>query len=276
MARADDARRSTSRTRSGAFAALLGCLALGALAVGCGADGEGTGGSSGPAAAEPVPVVSSGASSGASPDGSATAPGVAAADPEDLPVVVFLGDSLTAGYGLAEDQAWPAVLEERFAREGQPFRAVNAGSSGDTSAGGVRRLDWVLRRLPDVVVVELGANEGLRGLELAPVEENLRQVVERSRRAGARVLLVGLRIPPNYGPEYTRRFAEIYPRLAAELDVPLVPFLLEGVGGEPSLNLGDGIHPNAAGHRRVADVVAPYLRPLVAAAAAQELEAEAG
>jgi len=188
---------------------------------------------------------------------------------EELPVVVFLGDSLTAGYGLAEEQAWPAVLEERFAAEGLPFEGVNAGVSGDTSAGGLRRLDWVLRTRPDVVVVELGANEGLRGLELAPVEENLRQVVERSRAAGAQVLLVGLRIPPNYGPDYTRRFAEIFPRLAEELGVPLVPFLLEGVGGEPSLNLGDGIHPNVEGQRRVAEVVAPHLRPLVAAAAAE-------
>jgi len=192
------------------------------------------------------------------------------------PVVVFLGDSLTAGYGLAEEQAWPAVLEERFAEEGVAFRAVNAGVSGDTSAGGLRRLDWVLRTRPDVVVVELGANEGLRGLELGPVEENLRQVVRRSGEAGARVLLVGLRIPPNYGPDYTRRFAEIYPRVAAELGVPLVPFLLEGVGGEPSLNLGDGVHPNVEGHRRVAGVVAPHLRPLVEAAAEAPAGAAAG
>jgi acyl-CoA thioesterase-1 len=184
------------------------------------------------------------------------------------PLVVFLGDSLTAGYGLPEADAYPALIEAALAAEGRPVRVVNAGVSGDTSAGGLARLDWVLRLEPDVVVVELGPNDGLRGLPLEATEANLRRIVERSRAAGARVLLAGMLIPPNYGPDYAGRFAAIYPRLAAELDVPLVPFLLEGVGGELDLNLADGIHPNAAGHRRLADNVMPHLRPLVVGAEA--------
>ena len=257
------ARRTTRR------AAAAACLAA---ALACAAAPEERPAASGGEATAPeatAPAAPSAAES--EPEAGVGLPGPA--EEEALPVVVFLGDSLTAGYGLAEEQAWPAVLEERFAREGLPFRAVNAGVSGDTSAGGLRRLDWALRTRPDVIVVELGANEGLRGLELGPVEANLRQVVARSRDAGARVLLVGLRIPPNYGPDYTRRFAEIFPRVAGELGVPLVPFLLDGVGGESSLNLGDGVHPNVEGHRRVADVVAPHLRPLVEAAVGHEAAA---
>lgn len=180
-------------------------------------------------------------------------------------MVVFLGDSLTAGYGLPSAEAFPALLEERLASQGLPFRAVNAGVSGDTSAGGLARLDWVLSSDPDLLVVELGPNDGLRGLDLAMTESNLRRIVARARESGVRVLLVGMRIPPNYGPEYAGEFAALFPRLAEELDVPLVPFLLEGVGGEPDLNQGDGIHPTAAGQRVVAGNVEPHLVPLVRA-----------
>jgi len=184
--------------------------------------------------------------------------------PRPRPVVVFLGDSLTAGLGLSAEEAWPTLLTEQLADAGMPIRAVNAGVSGDTSAGGLRRLDWLLRQRPDVVVVELGANDGLRGQPLGGVETNLRTIVERSRAAGARVLLLGLRVPPSLGGDYARQFAELYPRLARELDVPLVPFLLEGVAGDPDLNLPDGIHPNADGQRRVAAVVRPHLERLLA------------
>jgi acyl-CoA thioesterase-1 len=209
-------------------------------------------------------------SAGDPPAGPALDPRASAADARPpaaaaaRPLVVFLGDSLTAGYGLPEADAYPALIAAALATEGRLVRVVNAGVSGDTSAGGLARLDWVLRLEPDVVVVELGPNDGLRGLPLEATEANLRRIVERARAAGARVLLAGMLIPPNYGPDYAGRFAAIYPRLAAELDVPLVPFLLEGVGGEPDLNLTDGIHPNAAGHRRMADNVLPYLRALVA------------
>jgi acyl-CoA thioesterase-1 len=146
---------------------------------------------------------------------------------------------------------------------GVPVRIVNAGVSGDTTAGGVSRLDWLLRQAPDVVVVELGANDGLRGLPLEMSERNLREIVTRCLDAGAKVLLVGMKIPPNYGPVYTRGFEKIFPKLADELDVPLMPFLLEGVAADPNLNLPDGIHPNAEGQRRVAESFLPYLEPLV-------------
>lgn len=208
------------------------------------------------------------------PEGDSGAPGADGAaqagddyrEPADpRPVVAFLGDSLTAGYGLPASQAFPAVLEERLAERGLPFRAVNAGVSGDTSAGGLRRLDWVLSSDPDVLVVELGPNDGLRGLDLDMTEDNLRRIVTRAREAGVRVLLVGMRIPPNYGPDYAGDFQALYPRLAEELDVPLVPFLLEGVGGEAELNQGDGIHPTAEGQRLVAGNVEPLLAPLVRA-----------
>jgi len=179
------------------------------------------------------------------------------------PRVVFLGDSITAGLGLDAEQAFPALLAETLGREGLPVQVVNAGVSGDTTAGGLRRLDWLLRQKPDVVVVGLGGNDGLRGLELKASEENLRGIVRKSREAGADVLLLGMLIPPNYGPEYTSQFRELYPRVAKELDVPLVPFVLEGVGGNLRLNQPDGIHPTAEGHQIVAQNVLPHLRPLV-------------
>jgi len=185
------------------------------------------------------------------------------ATPARPPLVVFLGDSLTAGLGLASDEAWPALVAARLAQNGTPIRPVNAGVSGDTSAGGLRRLAWLLKQKPDVVVVELGANDGMRGQPIAGVEANLRAILERSRAAGARVLLVGLRVPPSIGGDYARDFAAVYPRLAHELGVPLVPFLLEGVAGDPELNLPDGIHPNAKGQRRVADLMLPHLERVV-------------
>ena len=182
-------------------------------------------------------------------------------------VVVFLGDSLTAGLGLSADEAWPTLVAEKLAAAGTPIRAVNAGVSGDTSAGGLRRLAWLLKQQPDVVVVELGANDGLRGQPVAGIEANLREIVERSRATGARVLLLGLQMPPSLGSEYTRQFADLYPRIARDLDVSLVPFLLAGVAGDPELNLPDGIHPNAEGQRRVAELVRPHLEAVLAAEA---------
>lgn len=175
------------------------------------------------------------------------------------PLVVFLGDSLTAGYGLGGEQAYPALVEKRLEEQGIPLKALNAGVSGDTTAGGLARLDWLLSQKPGVVVVGLGANDGLRGLPLEHAERNLREIVRRSKASGARVLLLGMQIPPNYGPEYAQGFADMYPRLAKEMDVPLVPFLLEGVGGVADLNQADGIHPTAEGQEKVADLVTPYV-----------------
>lgn len=196
---------------------------------------------------------------------SSETPDVNATDPEaeKPPLVVFLGDSLTAGYGLDEEQAFPALVESRLEAAGQPIRMVNAGISGDTTAGGLNRLDWLLSQQPDILVVSLGANDGLRGVELTSSEENLRQIVTKAKEKGVKVLLVGMLIPPNYGPDYTEQFAAIYPKLAEELDVALLPFLLEGVAADPELNLADGIHPNAEGHEILATTVLQHLTPLL-------------
>lgn len=196
-------------------------------------------------------------------------PVAAAAVAATGPRVVFLGDSLTAGLGVDGDEAFPAVVTRQLAAEGLPVRMVNAGVSGDTTAGGVSRLDWILRQAPDVIVVGLGANDGLRALNLAEMEANLRQIITRARAAGAEVLLLGMKMPPSHGPEYAERFGAIFPRLARELAVPLVPFLLTGVAGDPKLNQADGIHPDAAGQALVAQNVLPLLRPLVRARAAK-------
>ena len=186
--------------------------------------------------------------------------------PEPSPAavrVVFLGDSLTAGLGLGAEETYPALIENRLREEGYDVRVVNAGVSGDTTAGGLARLDWLLGQDPDVVVVALGANDGLRGLPLERTEENLRAIVRRSREAGARVLLLGMRIPPSHGLDYAGEFREIYPRIARDLGVPLVLFLLEEVAAKPALNLPDRIHPNARGHRRMAATVYPEIEELV-------------
>lgn len=180
--------------------------------------------------------------------------------PSDAPLVVFLGDSLSAGLHLDPSQAFPAVVQRRLASEGHPFRLVNAGVSGDTSAGGLRRIDWLLQQKPDVLVVELGGNDGLRGQDVAGIEANLRAIVERGRNANARVLLLGVQMPPSLGSEYVQSFTAIYPKLARELDVVLVPSFLDGVGNVPSMLLGDGLHPNPQGHEKIAESIAPALR----------------
>lgn len=187
----------------------------------------------------------------------------AVASAQEPPLVVFLGDSLTAGYGLGEKLAFPAHLGDRLAEDGLEVRIVNAGVSGDTTAGGLARLSWLLRLEPVVLVVGLGGNDGLRGLDLESTEENLRDIVRLAIESGAEVLLLGMQMPPNYG-SYGTDFAAIYQRLATELEVDLVPFLLEGVGGDPELNLPDGIHPNEEGQQRVAETVLPFLKALLA------------
>lgn len=183
--------------------------------------------------------------------------------PDDAPRVVVLGDSLAAGLHLSIEQAFPAELQRLLVERGAPFHLTNAGVSGDTSAGGLARVDWILRSLPDVVVVELGANDGLRGQPPEAVEANLRGVVEALRAGGAKVLLLGLRMPPSLGPDYAKAFDAVYPRVAAALDVPFVPFFMEGVAGVPELNLGDGMHPTPEGHRILARNVAPALEELL-------------
>lgn len=178
-------------------------------------------------------------------------------------VVVALGDSLTAGLGVAPDEAWPALIEARLRREGYPYRVVNAGVSGDTTAGGLRRVDWVLKNRPEVAVVALGANDGLRGLGTETMESNLVAIVDRLRGAGARVLVAGMQVPPNYGAAYTRAFSGVFPDVARRTGSALMPFLLDGVAADPRLNLPDGIHPNAAGHRAIAEHLWPHLVALL-------------
>jgi len=179
-------------------------------------------------------------------------------------VVVALGDSLTAGLGVSPGEAWPALIDARLRREGYPYRVVNAGVSGDTSAGGLRRVDWVLRNRPQVAVVALGANDGLRGLDTDAMERNLLAIVERLRASGARVLVAGMRMPTNYGDTYTQAFRDVFPDVARRTGSALMPFLLDGVAADPHLNLPDGIHPNAAGHRIIAEHVWPHLVSLLA------------
>jgi len=178
-------------------------------------------------------------------------------------VIAALGDSLTAGLGVSPEEAYPAVLEARLRREGFEYRVINAGVSGDTSAGGLRRIDWVLKLRPDVVIVALGANDGLRGQAPDVLRDNLTRIIERARAAGARVLLAGMRLPPNYGDDYARAFAGVYPAVARATGVPLAPFLLDGVAGDARLNQPDGIHPTVEGQRVIAERLWPYLKPLL-------------
>jgi acyl-CoA thioesterase-1 len=175
--------------------------------------------------------------------------------------IVFLGDSLTAGYGLDPELAYPQLVETLLREKGEDVTAVNAGVSGDTTAGGLRRLNWILRQPVDTLFIALGANDALRGQSVEAARDNLRDIIRTARKAHpqARIILAGMLAPPNMGEAYQKAFAQIYPDLAKSENVELMPFLLEGVAGEPNLNLGDGIHPNAAGHRRIARQVAEVL-----------------
>ena len=184
--------------------------------------------------------------------------------PADELSVVCLGDSLTEGYGVAPEDAYPSVLQRRLREAGFEVRVVNAGISGATSASGLSRLRWQLRAAPDVLLIALGANDGLRGVDPAATRRNLAQVLDLAREQQIPVVLAGMRLPPNYGPEHVKAFEALFPSLAEEYGVPLVPFLLEGVAARPELNLADGIHPTARGYRRVVDNLLPVLKPLLA------------
>jgi acyl-CoA thioesterase I len=179
------------------------------------------------------------------------------------PRIVVLGDSLTAGLGLAREDAYPALLQQRLNQEGLAYEVVNAGVSGDTSAGGLSRLDWALDGDVRVLVVALGANDGLRGLPPDELKRNLARIIERARARGAAVVLAGMEAPPNFGRQYTVEFHNVYPALAREYRVAFVPFLLDKVAGETRLNQRDGIHPTAEGARILADNVWAVLRPVL-------------
>ena len=182
---------------------------------------------------------------------------------EDRPRIVAFGDSLTAGFGVAAEQAYPARLQRRLEEQGLRYRVINAGVSGDTTAGGLRRVDWVLKSRPHFVILELGANDGLRGLNIEQTKANLEGIIQRCQEARVTVILAGMKLPPNYGREYTNGFEAIYPALAKQYRLTLIPFFLDGVAGSASLNQADGIHPTSEGYRIIADKVMETVKPLL-------------
>jgi acyl-CoA thioesterase-1 len=179
--------------------------------------------------------------------------------------ILFFGDSLTAGYGLSPEEAFPALVEKSFNSGGKPCKVVNAGLSGETSAGGLSRIDWILRQPVDVFVLELGGNDGLRGLPLAETKKNLQAIIDKvkAKYPRTKIVVVGMMVPPNMGGDYAKEFNEIFPALAKKNQATLMPFLLEGVAGNEKLNLPDGIHPNIEGHKIVAKNVKKVLAPLL-------------
>ncbi len=184
----------------------------------------------------------------------------------EAPVILFVGTSLTAGYGLDDpEQAYPGLIQKKIEAEGLRYRVVNAGVSGETSAGALRRIEWLLRQPVAVLVLETGANDGLRGQDPDATRANVREILghARARRPEPKLVLVGMRALTNYGKDYGRRFEAIYPDVAREAGAALVPFLLEGVAGVPGLNQADGLHPTAHGQQKMADTVWAVLRPLL-------------
>lgn len=179
--------------------------------------------------------------------------------------ILFFGDSLTAGYGLSPEEAFPAIAGKEFTKKGYKVKVVNAGLSGETSAGGLSRLDWILRQPVDVFVLELGANDGLRGLPLEQTRKNLQGIIDKmkTKYPNVKLVMAGMMVPPNMGKAYTDEFKEIYPQLAKKNNATLIPFLLEGVAGIEKLNQADGIHPNVEGHKIVAGTVVKVIEPLL-------------
>ena len=182
---------------------------------------------------------------------------------DDRPKIVCLGDSLTAGLGLVETQSFPSLLQQKVDEDGYSYEVVNAGVSGDTSAGGLRRLDWALQENVRVLILALGANDGLRGLSVAEMKENLSKIIETAQQRNVSVILAGMEAPPNYGAEYAAAFRQAYREIALRYRVLFIPFLLDKVAGVASLNQADGIHPNPEGAVIVADNVWAVLKPLL-------------
>jgi acyl-CoA thioesterase-1 len=200
------------------------------------------------------------------PSPPAAPPAPSPPDPDSRPIrpkIVALGDSVTAGLGLVETQTFPYLLQRKIDHEGYEFEVENAGVTGDTSAGGLRRLDWALQGEVRVLIVALGANDGLRGLSVAEMKKNLDQIIQRAKDRGITVILAGMEAPPNFGQEYATAFRQVYRDLALKHGVVFVPFLLDKVAGHSALNQGDGIHPNAQGAQIIADTVWAVLKPLL-------------
>lgn len=248
-----------------AVRSLIGSVLFGAMVCACA-----------PSSSAPVSAAASandpvgGASTAAAASSAGGAVGAAIDRPRaevlaDRSRVVFLGDSLTAGLGVDKEEAYPAVIQRRLDAEQMPFEVVNAGVSGDTSAGGLRRLDWSLDGDVRVLVVALGGNDGLRGLPVTELRSNLQTIIDRASARKIPVLLCGMEAPPNFGPEYTAGFRQVYRDLSKMSGVTYLPFLLEGVAGDARFNQADGIHPNPEGARRVAELVWNALRPMLSA-----------
>lgn len=180
-------------------------------------------------------------------------------------VILFFGDSLTAGYGIELEEAFPALIQQRLDSLGMDYTVINSGLSGETTSGGLNRIKWVLNQKVDVFVLELGANDGLRGIPLDQTQSNLQAIIEevKNKNPDTQIILAGMQIPPNMGPEYTTEFRQLFPELADKNDIPLIPFLLDGVAGIPEMNLEDGIHPTPEGHKIVTENVWNVLKEVV-------------
>jgi len=210
---------------------------------------------------KPAPKIQ-GTSVDARPGTKSPPPSNAAPRPEERILVAF-GDSLTAGLGVSPEETYPARLQAKLLLSGYRYRVINAGVSGDTTAGGLRRVEWVLKSKPDVVILELGANDGLRGLNLAQTRTNLEQIIQRFLAGGAKVVLAGMKLPPNYGIDYTKAFQSMYVDLAKRDDVQFIPFFLDGVAAKADYNQADGIHPTGAGYAVIVENIWPVIEPLL-------------
>jgi len=180
-------------------------------------------------------------------------------------VILFYGDSLTAGYGLSPEEAFPALVEKKLNKSEKKVKVVNAGLSGETSAGGLSRIDWILRQTVDIFVLELGANDGLRGLPVEQTSRNLQGIIDKvkGKYPNCKIVMAGMMVPPNMGEEYTNAFKRVYPELALKNKATLIPFILDGVGGIEKLNQADGIHPNVEGHQIIAGKITPVFEKLL-------------
>lgn len=185
--------------------------------------------------------------------------------PAPTKTILFYGDSLTAGYGLSPEEAFPALVEKHLTEMGSEVKVINAGLSGETTAGGLSRIDWVLRQPVDIFVLELGGNDGLRGLPLEQTRTNLQGIIDKvkSKYPKVKIVIAGMMVPPNMGPDYSAGFQKIFPEVAKKNDATLIPFLLEGVAGDKNLNQPDGIHPNQEGHQIVARNLVKVLKPMI-------------
>ena len=182
---------------------------------------------------------------------------------DDRPIILAFGDSLTEGSGLPPGSGYPEILQKELDEAGYEYRVINAGIGGDTTAGGVARLKEALALHPEIVILELGANDGLRGMPVASIEANLNEMIAAFKKDGAHVVLAGMTLPRNFGPEYIGMFERVFPALAAKHKITLIPFFLEGAGGRPEMNLEDGIHPNEEGYKLVTANVLKYVEPLL-------------